>query len=57
MWQFNPQVKPGVDGKFAKHWNGPYEIVERLNDVTYELQSFQLDLKLKLPIMIDLNYM
>ena len=35
--------------KFQKLWLGPYEIVEKIGDATYRLQSLQGDLE-NLPI-------
>ena len=32
---YTPQLKPGEANKFHRQWEGPFEIVERITDVTY----------------------
>ena len=39
MWWWSPVVKKGVDPKFHEPWNGPYTVIKRLSDVTYEIQD------------------
>ena len=33
--RYTPQLKPGEANKFHRQWEGPFEIVERITDVTY----------------------
>lgn len=33
--RFTPQLKPGEANKFHRQWEDPFEIVERITDVTY----------------------
>lgn len=33
--RFSPQLKPGEPNKFHRQWESPYEIVERVSEVTY----------------------
>ena len=37
--RFSSELKPGEPNKFHRNWDGPYEIVERVSEVTYRLQS------------------
>ena len=37
--RFSPELKPGEPNKFHRNWEGPYEIVERVSEVTYRLRS------------------
>jgi hypothetical protein len=41
VWLYCPQVKPGVCSKFARHWNGPYKVLSKINDVLYRVQMSQ----------------
>ena len=36
---YNPQLKPGEATKFHRQWEGPYEIVEQVTDVTYHVKK------------------
>ena len=38
MWLYNPQRKKGKPLKLSRPWEGPYVVVERLNDVVYRIQ-------------------
>ena len=33
--RYTPQLKPGEANKFHRQWEGPFEVVERVTDVTY----------------------
>ena len=37
--RYDPQLKPGEANKFHRQWEGPYEIVERVTDVTYRVKK------------------
>lgn len=37
---YNPQRKKGMSPKLQTSWEGPYKIVNRLNDVVYRIQSY-----------------
>ena len=36
---YNPQKKKALYPKLQTSWNGPYEVVKRLNDVVYRIQK------------------
>ena len=36
--RFSPELKPGEPNKFHRKWEGPFEIVERVSEVTYRLR-------------------
>lgn len=36
---FNPQRKKGLSPKLQTHWEGPYRVIKRLNDVVYRIQK------------------
>ena len=38
VWLHNPQRKKGISPKLRRIWEGPYVVVERLNDVVYRIQ-------------------
>ena len=38
VWLYNPQRKKGKSPKLSRPWEGPYVVVERLNDVVYRIQ-------------------
>jgi hypothetical protein len=38
VWLYNPQRKKGFSPKLQRHWEGPYKIVKRVNDVVYRIQ-------------------
>ena len=37
--RFSPELKPGEPNKFHRKWEGPFEIVERVSEVTYRLRN------------------
>ena len=37
--RYDPQLKPGKSKKFHRQWERPYEIVERVPDVTYRVKK------------------
>ena len=37
--RYDPQLKPGESNKFHHQWEGPYEILERVADVTYRVKK------------------
>jgi len=38
VWLHNPQVKQGLSRKLTCEWNGPFLIVDKINDVVYRIQ-------------------
>ena len=36
---YNPQRKKGVSPKLQPQWDGPYQVVKRINDVVYRIHS------------------
>ena len=36
--RFSPQLKPGEPNMFHRQWESPYEIVERVSEVTYRVR-------------------
>jgi len=38
VWLHNPKRKKGISPKLRRPWEGPYVVVERLNDVVYRIQ-------------------
>ena len=38
VWLYNPQSKKGKSPKLSRPWEGPYVVVERLNDVVCRIQ-------------------
>ena len=38
VWLHNPQRKKGISPKLRRPWEGPYVVVERLNDVVHRIQ-------------------
>lgn len=38
VWLFNPARKRGLSPKLQRHWQGPYVITKRLNDVVYRIR-------------------
>ena len=38
VWLYNPQREKGKSPKLSRPWEGPYVVVERLNDVLYRIQ-------------------
>ena len=39
VYLYNPQLKTGEAAKFHLYWKGPYEIVRRVTEVTYEIKK------------------
>lgn len=37
---FNPQRKKGLSPKLQTHWEGPYKVIKKLNDVVYRIQRY-----------------
>ncbi len=38
VWLFNPQRRRGYSPKLQKSWEGPYEVIKRINDVIYRIR-------------------
>ena len=38
VWLHNPQRRKRVTPKLARKWQGPYVVIERINDVVYRIQ-------------------
>ncbi|KAJ8959050.1 hypothetical protein NQ318_022305 [Aromia moschata] len=39
VWLYNPQRRRGLSPKLQSSWEGPYEVVTRINDVVYRIQE------------------
>lgn len=39
VWLYNPQRRRGYSPKLQRNWEGPYEIVKRINDVVYRIKK------------------
>jgi len=39
VWLHNPQRKRGILPELRRPWEGPYVVVEQLNDVVYRIQQ------------------
>ncbi|KAJ8945882.1 hypothetical protein NQ318_002723 [Aromia moschata] len=39
VWLYNPQRRRGLSPKLQSSWEGPYEVVTRINDVVYPIQK------------------
>ena len=39
VWHWTDRLPPGACHKVSSHWSGPWTIIRKLNDVTYELQA------------------
>ncbi|KAJ8938634.1 hypothetical protein NQ318_015933 [Aromia moschata] len=39
VWLYNPQHRRGLSPKLQSSWEGPYEVVTRINDVVYRIQK------------------
>ena len=39
VWLYNPQRRRGLSPKLQRNWEGPYEIVKRINDVVYRIRK------------------
>ena len=39
VWHYDSQLKPGEANKFHHQWEGPYEIVELVTDVTFSVKN------------------
>jgi len=38
VWMFQPKRSKGLSQRWQRHWEGPYNVVKRLNDVVYRVQ-------------------
>lgn len=38
VWLYNPQRKKGISPKLASDWEGPYEVVKRINELLYRVK-------------------
>lgn len=38
VWLYNPQRRRGLSPKLQKDWEGPYQIIKRINDVIYRIR-------------------
>ena len=38
VWLYNPRRTKGKSPKLQRDWEGPYQVVTRLNDVVYRIQ-------------------
>ena len=38
---FNPQRKKGLSPNLQTHWDGPYKVIKKLNDVVYRIQKYK----------------
>jgi transposase InsO family protein len=38
VWLYNPRRQRGRSPKLQTHWEGPYRVVKRINDVVYRIQ-------------------
>jgi hypothetical protein len=39
VWLYNPQRRRGFSPKLQCNWEGPYEVMERINDVVYRIRK------------------
>ena len=39
VWQFNPKKKFGCTPKLQRWWDGPFAVLQRINDRTYKVQG------------------
>ncbi|KAJ8944260.1 hypothetical protein NQ318_013672 [Aromia moschata] len=39
VWLYNPQRRRGLSPKLQSSWEGPYEVVTRINDVVYRIHK------------------
>src|SRR5215469_6719197 len=39
VWLYNPQRRRGRSPKLQAHWEGPYRVIKRINDVVYRIQK------------------
>ena len=42
VWLYCPKRLPRTNAKWTRHYNGPYTIVRRVNDVNYVVQLTQM---------------
>lgn len=35
---YNPQRKKGLSPKLQTHWEGPYKVIKKMNDLVYRIQ-------------------
>jgi hypothetical protein len=40
VWLYNPKRIQGYSPKLYNQWEGPYEVVTRINDVVYKIKNF-----------------
>ncbi|GBM66820.1 hypothetical protein AVEN_153735-1 [Araneus ventricosus] len=38
VWMYNTKQRGGLSPKLQQHWEGPYTVVKKLNDVVYRVQ-------------------
>nr|CAD7260240.1 unnamed protein product [Timema shepardi] len=38
VWLYNPQKKKGISPKLQRKWEGPYEVINRINDVVIPIR-------------------
>ena len=38
---YNPQRTIGLSPKLQTHWEGPYSVIKRINDVVYRIQKYK----------------
>ena len=39
VWLYNPQRRRGLSPKLQSSWEGPYEVMDRINDVVYRIRK------------------
>jgi len=39
VWLLVPAIPVGTSAKFSKLWHGPYEVIDRISDVVYRIQT------------------
>ncbi|VEN45006.1 unnamed protein product [Callosobruchus maculatus] len=39
VWLYNPQKRRGLSPKLQSSWEGPYEVVKKINDVIYRIKK------------------
>ncbi|GBO03596.1 hypothetical protein AVEN_58684-1, partial [Araneus ventricosus] len=49
VWVFSPVRKVGLSKKLLRRYFGPYRITRRLSDVTYEVQSMEVNSRRQSP--------
>lgn len=38
VWLYNTKRKKGISPKLQRHWEGPYIVTEKINDMLYKIQ-------------------